>query len=223
MAVDSPTPLASVAQMQQGQFADLVRDFDSDALYQLMVEATRECEGIAGRRLAPFTQIPESHRAEGIDPDEYADSSNLPMDIRGTLGRSYADSLGVNSLVRHVWLNESAPRYADLWTYGNLNISLVRSYGGTETVTAAQILSTDTDTGHVFFQLGLFLPIGTNIRFLYDGGYTVAIPADLVRACKLVAAVNALAEIDPAGTTFGHDPGALTDRAAAILNNYQRG
>ncbi|MDI5965722.1 hypothetical protein [Streptantibioticus silvisoli] len=222
MADDAPVPLATSDQMQQGQFADLVRDYSSDALDQLMIEATRECEGTCGRRLAPFTQLPESHRAEGIDPDEYADSSNLPMDIQGTLGRSYADSLGASSLVRHVWLNETAPRYADLWSYDNLNVSLVRSYGGTETVTAGQLLSTDSDTGHVFFQLGLYLPIGTNIRITYDGGYKT-IPADLVRACKLVAAVNALAEIDPAGAQFGHDPGALSDRAEKILANYQRG
>jgi hypothetical protein len=56
--------------MQAGQFADLVRDYASDALDQVMIDATRVCEGIAGRRLAPFTAIPETHRATGIDPDE---------------------------------------------------------------------------------------------------------------------------------------------------------
>jgi hypothetical protein len=208
--------------MQSGQFADLVRDYSATNLDQIMIEATREAEGICGRRLAPFTQLPESHRATGIDPDEYADSANLPMDIQGTLGRSYAMALGASSLVRHCWLNECAPRYAELWQYSNLNISLVRSYGGTQQVSAAQLLSTDNDTGHVFFQLGLFLPIGTNIRISYDGGYQT-IPADLVRVGKLLAAVNVLAEIDPAGTQFGHDPGALRAQAEKVLSNYGRG
>lgn len=222
MAADSPVPLASAADMQAGQFADLVKDYSADALDQLMVEATREAEGICGRRLAPFTQLPESHRATGIDPDEYADSANLPMDLQGTLGRSYAMALGASSLVRHCWLNEYAPRHAEMWQYSNLNITIVRSYGGTQQVTAAQLLSTDNDTGHVFFQLGLFLPIGTNIRISYDGGYQT-FPADLVRAGKLLAAVTVLAEIDPAGNQFGHDPGALRAQAEKILGNYVRG
>lgn len=222
MAADSPVPLASAADMQAGQFADLVKDYSADALDQLMVEATREAEGICGRRLAPFTQLPESHRATGIDPDEYADSANLPMDLQGTLGRSYAMALGASSLVRHCWLNEYAPRHAEMWQYSNLNITIVRSYGGTQQVTAAQLLSTDNDTGHVFFQLGLFLPVGTNIRISYDGGYQT-FPADLVRAGKLLAAVAVLAEIDPAGNQFGHDPGALRAQAEKILGNYVRG
>lgn len=222
MAADSPVPLASSADMQSGQFADLVRDYNAPDLDQIMIEATREAEGICGRRLAPFTQLPESHRATGIDPDEYADSANLPMDIQGTLGRSYAMALGASSLVRHCWLNEYAPRHAEMWQYSNLNISVVRSYGGTQQVSAAQLLSTDSDTGHVFFQLGLFVPIGTNIRISYDGGYQT-IPADLVRAGKLLAAVIVLAEIDPAGTQFGHDPGALRAQAEKILGNYMRG
>lgn len=222
MAADSPTPLASSADMLQGQFADLVRDCSPDALDQIMIEATREAEGICGRRLAPFTQLPESHRATGIDPDEYADSANLPMDIQGTIGRSYATALGASSLVRHCWLNEYAPRHAEMWQYANLTISLVRSYGGTQQVTTAQLLSTDNDTGHVFFQLGLFLPIGSNLRISYDGGYQTT-PADLGRATKYLAAVAALAEIDPAGTQFGHDPGALREHAEKILCNYMRG
>ena len=222
MAADSPVPLATSADMQAGQFADLVKDYSAESLDQLMVEATREAEGICGRRLAPFTQLPESHRATGIDPDEYADSANLPMDLQGTLGRSYAMALGASSLVRHCWLNEYAPRHADLWQYANLNISIVRSYGGTQTVTAAQLLSTDNDTGHVFFQLGLFLPVGTNIRISYDGGYQT-IPADLGRACKYLAACTALSEIDPAGAQFSHDPGELEARAERILAAYMRG
>ena len=68
MAADTPTPLATSAQMKEGAFADLVRSFDDPALDQLMVEATRACETECSRRLAPFTMT-ESHRAEGIDPE----------------------------------------------------------------------------------------------------------------------------------------------------------
>lgn len=218
---DSPTPLATSAQMSEGAFADLVRSYSTQALSDLMIEATRQCEGVVGRRLAPFTQLPETHRAEGIDPDEYADAANLPMDIQGTLGRSYAMALGANSLVRHCWLNEYAPRHAEYWSYANINITLIRSYGGTQTVSPAQILTTSPDTGHIFFQLGLFLPVGTTISIAYDGGYQT-IPADLVRACKFMAASLAVTELDPVGQAHGHDPDALEGKAVAILDAFVR-
>lgn len=218
---DSPTPLATVAQMSEGAFADLIRSFSPTFQADLMIEATRECEGAVGRRLAPFTQLPETHRAEGIDPDEYADSANLPMDIQGTLGRSYAMALGANSLVRHMWLNEYAPRHAEYWQYANLNITLIRSYGGTQTVSPAQLLTTSSDTGHVFFQLGLFLPVGTTIQVAYDGGYQT-IPADLVRACKYMAASIAVTELDPTQQAHGHDPDLLEAKAVAILDAFVR-
>lgn len=216
---DDPTPLASVSQLLSGPLADLYRDYEPDVLAQLAIEATRECEGIASRRLAPFTGLPEAHRAEGIDPDEYADSANLPMDLQGTLGRSYAAALGASTLVRHVWLNEYAPRHAELWAYDNLSVQLVRSYGGTQDVSAAQILSTDNDTGQIFFQLGLFLPIGTNIRITYDGGYQTT-PADLVRASRYMAASIAVTELDPVSQS--HDPDYLRSRAEDILSAYMR-
>lgn len=220
MAADSPVPLATSADMQAGQFADLVRDYSSSDLDQLMVEATRLCEGIAGRRLAPFTAVPETHRATGIDPDEYTDSTNLPMDILGSLGRSYANALGAGDQVRHCWLNEFAPRYPEMWAYANLQVTLLRSYGGSQTVNAVTIIGAENDSGHIWFTLGTFLPVGSLIRAVYDGGYAT-VPADLARACKLQAAVLALGEIDPAGTQFGHDPGALRAQAEQILCRYQ--
>lgn len=221
MAADSPTPLATAADMQAGQFADLVRDYTTDALAQLMIEATRQCEGICGRRLAPFTGIPESHRAEGIDPDEYTDAAALPMDIQGALGRSYANALGAGDQVRHVWLNEFAPRYPEMWTYSNLTVTILRSYGGSQDVTPASIIGAEPDSGHVWFSLGTFLPIASLIRVAYDGGYTT-VPADLGRACKLLCAVAVLGEIDPAGNQYGHDRGVLQAQAEAILCNYKR-
>lgn len=217
---DNPVPLATVAQMQEGAFADLIRSFSAQAQADLMIEATRQCEGAVGRRFAPFTQLPETHRAEGIDPDEYADSANLPMDLQGTLGRSYASSLGASTLVRHVWLNEYAPRHAEYWAYANLNITLVRSYGGTQTVVPAQLLTTSTDTGHIVFQLGLFLPVASTIQIKYDGGYQT-IPADLVRACKYMAASIAVTELAPL-QEHGHDPDALEAKAIGIIESFMR-
>lgn len=221
MPADSPTPLATAADMQAGQFADLVRDYTPDALAQLMIEATRQGEGICGRRLAPFTGIPESHRAEGIDPDEYTDAAALPMDIQGALGRSYANALGAGDQVRHVWLNEFAPRYPEMWSYSNLTVTILRSYGGSQDVTPASIIGAEPDSGHVWFSLGTFLPIASLIRVSYDGGYAT-VPADLGRACKLLCAVSVLGEIDPAGAQYGHDRGVLQAQAEAILSNYER-
>src|SRR5690349_753522 len=131
MAADTPTPLATVAQMQEGAFADLVRAYRAQPVTDLMIEATRACETEVGRRLAPFT-ITESHRAEGVDPDEYTDAANLPLDLQGALGRSYAYSLGASTLVRHLWVSEYAPLYQDMWTYSDVSITVIRSYGGEE-------------------------------------------------------------------------------------------
>jgi hypothetical protein len=206
--------------MQSGQFADLVRDYSAADLDQLMIDATRVCEGIAGRRLAPFTGVPETHRATGIDPDEYTDATSLPMDILGSLGRSYANALGAGDQVRHCWLNEFAPRYPEMWTYSNIQVTILRSYGGSQVVNTASIIGAEPDSGHIWFTLGTFLPLGSLIRATYNGGYTT-VPADLGRACKLQAAVLVLGEIDPAGTQFGHDPGALGKQAENILCRYQ--
>lgn len=220
MPADSPTPLATVAQMSEGQFADLVKDYSPQALADLMIEATRACEGICTRRLAPFT-ITESHRAEGIDPDEYTDAANLPMDLQGTLGRSYAYALGASTLVRHVWLDEYAVRYPEYWTYSNMTIQIVRSYGGSQSVSPAQLLAAESDRGHVWFQLGLFLPIGSDILVTYTAGYTT-VPADLVRACKYLAASIAISELDPISAENAHDPGELEGRAERLLTPYMR-
>jgi hypothetical protein len=220
MAADSPVPLATSADMQGGQFADLVRDYSAADLDQLMIEATRVCEGIAGRRLAPFTGVPETHRATGIDPDEYTDAASVPLDLAGSLARSYSNALGAGDQVRHVWLNEFAPRYPEMWTYSNVQVTILRSYGGSQAMAPASVIGAEPDSGHIWFTLGTFLPLGSLIRVIYDGGYTT-VPADLARASKLEAAVLVLGEIDPAGTQFGHDPGALHTQAENILTRYQ--
>ena len=220
---DPGSPLCTAAQFNSGAFADLAAYYvqqTQQPLEDVLLEATRGLEEIADRRLAPFTITGESHRAEGIDPDEYADSANLPMDLQGTLGRSYAYALGASTLVRHFWLNEFAPRYPEMWTYSNVSITIVRSYGGSEVITAQQITGPDTDSGHVWFQLGTFLPIGSYIYVGYSGGYTVAVPAGLVRACKLKTAALIVRELNPEGTS--HNPDLLEQSAEKIMERWAR-
>ena len=219
MAADSPVPLCSSAQFKEAAFADLASALSDGALSDFLIEATRLCEEQCGRRLAPFT-ITEMHRATGIDPDEYADSANLPMDLQGTLGASYASALSVSPLVRHAWVQECAPFYQDMWTYSDVSVTIIRSYGGTQQLATANILGgPEPDTGHLWFQLGMFIPVGSRIQVTYSGGYTT-IPASLVRACKYMTASIICRELNPDDSA--HDPDLLREDAAAILAYWQR-
>lgn len=219
MAADAPIPLATAAQLAEGPFADLVRSYSTQALSDLMIESTRLCEDAAGRRLAPFTALVETERSTGVDPDEYIDAGNVPLDLAGTLGMSYANSMGTTSLVRHGWLSQFAPRYQDLWTYNVRSITIHRSYGGDQPVNLATIRGPDPDSGHIWYPIGTFLPIGSLVTYVYDGGYST-IPASLVRAGKYMAASIAIRELDPT-MNRGHDPDVLAADAAAICADYQ--
>jgi hypothetical protein len=221
MAADTPTPLATFAQLQEGAFADLVRSITNpQAQTDLMSEATRLCERAAGRRLAPFTGLVETERSTGIDPDEYIDAGNVPLDLAGTLGRSYAYAMGTTSLVRHGWLSQFAPHHPEFWTYTLQSITIHRSYGGDQLVNLANVRGPDPDTGHIWYPIGTFLPIGSLVTYVYGGGYST-VPADLVRAGKLMAAGIVVRELDPTMSSHGHDPDALTAEADAICADYQ--
>ena len=217
---DSVVPLCSTTSFQSGPYADLVAGYSPGALSDLMVEATRLCESETNRRLAPFTITAEEHRGEGMDPDEYTDSANLPMDLQGTLGRSYAYALGASTLVRHAWLNQAPPHYPELWTYTVSQFKIVRSYGGSEILSPSQYTGPDADTGHLWLNLGIFAPIGSYGYVTYGGGYTVATPGDLVRACRFMAAWLAVTDLNPQQTE--HDPEQLHTAALMILANYER-
>ena len=219
MAADNATPLVTSAEFMATAYSDLSKNLQTGELDQIMVEATRACESIVGKRLAPFT-ITETSRAEGVDPDEYGDSiTSMPLDLPGTIGRSYANALGAGSLVRHMWLNSFAVRYPEFWTpYTVDSLELVRSYGGSQSVVTTTLIGPEPDSGHVWFQIGTFLPIGSLVRVTYSGGYST-IPADLVRACKAMAASIIIKELDPAiGTS--HDPDLLRDEAVEFLGPY---
>lgn len=218
---DSPVPLCTAAQFQSGAFADLATYYTQQtgqALTDILSEATRTCEGIAGHRLAPFNDVPETHRLAGMDPDEYTDAANLPLDITSAVGQSYAQAMGVTTLVRHMWLDAYAVRYPELWTYSSITVEIVRSYGGSQVLTSAQYTGAEPDSGHVWFELGQFIPIGSLGRVTMSGGYTVAIPADLVRAGKLMTAWMIVTELNPEDAS--HDPDRLYSAACKILARY---
>jgi hypothetical protein len=221
---DCPVPLCTAAQFSSGAFSDLAAGYTATTgapLEDLMSEATRICESECGRRLAPFT-ITETTRADGVDPDEYPAGASMPMPIQGTIGWSESVALGGGGdLVRHCWLSESPARYQDLWAYSDVSVLVIRSYSGTQQYDQAQLLDGPDNTGHVWFQIGSLVPIGSRVRTTYSGGYSVAIPADLVRAGKFMAAWLAITELNPQDAS--HDPDRLHTSALMIPSNYERG
>ena len=165
---DSPVPLCTVDQFTESAFGDLVAKWSPQARSDLVIEATRICEGEAGgRRLAPFT-ITETTRADAIDPDEHPPGADMPMPIQGTIGWSQALALGGNDLVRHCWLSQYPVRYPDLWQYSDVSVSVFRSYAGSESLQQAQILDVPDNTGHLWFQITTLVPVGPP-RNTYSG------------------------------------------------------
>lgn len=220
MPGDGGTPLATWAQVTEGAFKDLLRDYTSTATQaDLLIEATRMCESIADRRLAPFSGLVETLRADALDVEDALDAY-VPLDPTSQLGFSRASSLGSTMLVRHYWVRAFPPRLPEYWTGALSSVLLRRSFSGDQVVDPST-LQFEPDTGHVRFQLGTFAPAGTTVITTYSGGYTT-VPADLVRACKYMVASIAVAELDPM-MSHGHDPLELEAKAADILDAYMRG
>jgi hypothetical protein len=216
---DAPPLLCTQAQLTDGAFGDLVSLYPAAGITDVLAEATRTCEDWADRRLAPFT-ITETSRASGIDPDEYGGSSDMPMSIQGTLGMSQAASLNMTNLVRHHWVREYPSRYQDLWAYSNVTVTVIRSYGGIQQLSAGQILQGPDDTGHLWWQLGQFIPVGSRIQVQYSGGYVVAVPAGLTRAARFFAASFVVRELDPGDTN--HNPDQLWNDGLRSLAPFGR-
>jgi len=202
-----------------GPFADLFVHFDPDVVQGFLADATRMCEDETDRRLAPFTGLIESHRASGVDPDEYGDAGGIPIDPQGVVGASYAAALGTTSLIRHVYLDQYAPRYPEMWTYSDVQVLILRSFGGSQLIDPSRLVGPEPDSGHVWFPLGTYLPTGSLIRVTYSGGYAT-VPASLSRACRLMTAHLAVTELRP-GTTQ-HDADTLRGQAVDILVSYVR-
>lgn len=219
MPVDNTViPLASVTDMQEGPFRDLVAGYTPSGLTNLMIRATRMCESVCDRRLAPFTNLVETQRADSLDVEDALDAY-VPLDPTSQLGFSRALSLGSTLLVRHFWVRNNPPQYPEFWTGAIASITLFRSFSGIQVVNVSQI-QYEADTGHVRFQLGTFVPPGTTIQVVYAGGYTT-VPADLVQACKTMAASLAVRELDPV-QAGNHDPDLLRNDADMMLDPYMR-
>jgi hypothetical protein len=218
MPADSATPLCTWPQFITGAFSDLARNYADPGLQTaLLLESTRMCETVCDRRLAPFTDLVETQRANALDVEDALDAY-VPLDPTSQLGFSRAQSLGSTLLVRHFWLREAPPRYQEFWTGSITSIKLKRSFSGTQDVVTSTI-QYEVDTGHVRFQLGTFVPAGTTIVATYSGGYTT-MPADLVRAGKLMTASLVLRELQPSQQT--RDPDLLHGEAVALLAGYTR-
>jgi hypothetical protein len=219
VALDNPTPLATVAQFTEGPFANLVSGYSTQAQNDLMLQATRACEDACDRRLTPFVNIVETQRADAMDIEDAMDAY-VPLDPTSQLGFSRAQSLGSTLLTRHFWVREFPPRYPELWT-GNISaINLFRSYSGVQAVAVSGI-QYEPDTGHCRFQLGTFVPPGTTIQVTYSGGYAT-VPASLVQACQYMAASMAVKQLDPVDGRSGHDPDALRSDALEMLAPFTR-
>lgn len=218
MPADLPTTLCTWPQLAEGAFANLVQGYQGTAQTNLLAEATRMCESACDRRFVPFTNVVETQRADALDVEDALDAY-VPLDPTSQLGFSRAMSLGSTLLVRHFWVRERPARYPEFWNGSITGITLRRSFSGTQDVVTSQI-QYEPDTGHVRFQLGTFVPPGTTIVCTYSGGYTT-IPADLIRACKYMAASIAVRELDPMQNA-GHDPDLLRTDALDALAPYVR-
>lgn len=217
---DPGIPLITAAQFTEGSFGDLVSDWSGQAIADVLIEATRLTEEDAGgRRLAPFT-LTETHRAGAADPDQYGTGTGLPLPIQGAIGWDYAQSLGASKLVRECWVDQFPPHYPDMWAYSDVEVTTILTYGGTPLLGPAQILDGPDNTGHLWFQLGTFLPVGSRIRVTYSGGYVIDTPASLVRSCKFRAAYLVVRELDPKDSN--HDPAQLLADSRQALAAWAR-
>lgn len=193
------------------------------AVLNLMRRATVAIETRCKRRLAPFTKT-ETHAAYGISPDEYGEQGDLAMNLSGALGYSQAVSLGVASMVREFWLDESAPMYPELWTLTLQSVEILRTFGDTQTFSAADVATwqgPEVDTGHLKMPIGTYCPEGSTVRFTYSGGYTVGVPWDLNQATIFQAVKYVLLGSEPE-VRQGMSTEELDDETLVLITNYVR-
>lgn len=180
-----PVPLATAADFT-ARFPEIARSSDPLIIAETMVEATDHIEQLVSRRLAPFTGHVYEDRLYGIDPSEYGDQSvSQALPWAGSLGMTLANALGADGLVRHFWLDQFAPHHSELWTYDIQSVNIQLTYGNSIAVdfqNGGMVGPAVTD-GHIWLRLGTFAPVGSRVIVQYGGGYTVAIPPALKRAC----------------------------------------
>ena len=193
-----PVSLASVADLSR-RYPELVVDLEPTVIADILAEATAHLEDRTGRRLSPFKGHIYQDRLFGIDPAEYGNNADMPMDIFGSLGMSQAIALGASTLVRHFWLDQLAPVYPELWTYTINSMTIYRTYGDYQPIDFDNggVRGPDVTDGHVWLRLGTFAPEGSRIEVVYDGGYTKGVPPSLRRACLFQAAKFIILEFEP--------------------------
>lgn len=191
-------PLATVADLRK-RWPALCNPKDDDVLFAALVDATREIEDRTSRRLAPFENHLDELGLTGINPNEFGGGTNMPTSIQGSLGMSYASSLGINSLIRRFWINEYAPRYPEMWEYEITEMKVLTTYGSYQDISPQQgnILAIEKTNGFVWLQIGLFAPEESRIRVTYNGGYVYDTPGSLQRACLLQAVEFLIMESEP--------------------------
>jgi hypothetical protein len=192
-------PMATVADLRR-RWPALCNSKDDEVLYACLVDATREIEDRTSRRLAPFTDHLEELGLTGINPNEFGGgSANVPMSLQGSLGQSYANSLGINGLVRRFWINEYAPRYPEMWEYQVTEMQILTTYGSWQNVTSGNgnLIALEKTNGFAWLQIGFFAPEESRVRVVYSGGYVYDIPGSLQRACLLQAVEFLIMESEP--------------------------
>lgn len=191
-------PLASVADLRK-RWSALCNGKDDATLYAALVDATREIEDRTSRRLAPFTSNVEEMALVGQNPNEYGGGQqDMPMSLQGSLGQSYASSLGINNLVRRFWLGEYAPRYPEMWEYQVTQMLVQTSYNSTQDVLATGgLIDLEKTNGFAWLTIGFFAPEESRVRITYNGGYVYDTPGSLQRACLLQAVQFLILESEP--------------------------
>jgi hypothetical protein len=213
---DTVSPLATVADFQIGAFADLASAYPAPALEAALCEATRIAEEEAGSRLAPFTGLTETVRVAAIPPDERSGVQVPGHRVPWNPPPGFDPVL--NSQIRHFYLPQRPLRYPDMWTYDVTAIVTSGPYSYAIT----DIIDGPDDQGHMWVQPGQYLATGSRVRVTYSGGYTVAVPASLVRACKLLTAEIIIRELDPDEAPTSHDPDLLHEDALMVLSNWPK-
>jgi hypothetical protein len=213
---DPVTALATADQFTEGPFADLATAVSPQALTDALGEATRIAEEEAGYRLAPFTGLTETVRVAATPPDEHA-LVQVPGHRVPVFPPAGFDPV-LNSQIRHFWLPQRPLRYPDMWSYDVTEIVTSGPYSYAIT----DFIDGPDDEGHMWVQPGQYLATGSRIRVTYSGGYTIAIPASLVRVCKLLTAEIIIRELDPDDAPTSHDPDLLHEDALMVLSNWPK-
>jgi hypothetical protein len=179
-----------------GSFGVVTEGLTEAKLTALIAQASGHIERMCDRRFGLFTNVQETSRARGIDPDQSALTGAFPMSLAGALGYSQAAAYGSTNLVRDFKFREYAPHLVEDWTYTVTSVKITRFASDTSYVEPSTLEGPYPDTGACRLPLGTFCPLGSKITVVYSGGYTT-IPADIVLATKLQVAKLAILDAEP--------------------------